>query len=66
MTGFERVHVPAGETRTVWLYPSATDFATVDAAGDRRAAPGEYTVSFGVEEAAKYGMGFVHHTLRAA
>jgi beta-D-xylosidase 4 len=31
--GFERVHVRAGATVTVWLYPAATDFAPVDAAG---------------------------------
>ena len=27
--GFQRVHVKAGATETVWLYPSMLDFATV-------------------------------------
>merc|ERR1712187_902665 len=31
--GFERVHVKAGETKTVFLYPSLTDFAQADSAG---------------------------------
>ena len=59
--GFERVHVPAGKTVTVWIYPSATAFAHVDEDGTHRVTPGEYTVEFGVAEAADAGMGFLRH-----
>ena len=31
--GFERVHVRAGESATVWLYPSLLDFSQVDGRG---------------------------------
>ena len=64
--GFERVHVKAGETKTVWLYPAATDFSAVDEHGARYALAGEYTVTFGVEEAAEEGMGFVSDRFVAA
>ena len=64
--GFERVHVRAGETVTVWLYPSLADLSLVGEDGVRRAAAGEYTVSFGVREAAEHGMGFVRHSFAAA
>ena len=63
--GFERVHVKAGETVTVWLYPAATDFAHVDVDGVRHAQAGEYTLCFGVQEAARHGTGFVRHRLVA-
>eukprot|EP01063_Lacrimia_lanifica_P019014 TRINITY_DN25_c1_g1_i1.p1 TRINITY_DN25_c1_g1~~TRINITY_DN25_c1_g1_i1.p1 ORF type:complete len:777 (+),score=300.19 TRINITY_DN25_c1_g1_i1:50-2380(+) len=53
--GFERVHVKAGATVSVYLYPEAADFALADAAGRFAAAAGEYTVHFGVEEAATSG-----------
>ena len=49
----------------VWLYPAVLDFATVDASGERHAVVGDYTISFGVAEAAAHGMGFVSHRLRA-
>jgi len=46
--GFERVHVRAGETVSVTLYPALTEFAATAADGAREALPGEYVVSFGV------------------
>ena len=63
--GFERVHVKAGETVTVWLYPSLTSFSHVDARGARHALPGRYTISFGVPEAREHGMGFLSLPLDA-
>lgn len=59
--GFERVHVKAGVTVTVNLYPSLTDFTQVDEAGVQGVVPGMYVFSFGVLEAAAQGMGFVQH-----
>jgi beta-glucosidase-like glycosyl hydrolase len=56
--GFERVHVKAGETVSVFLYPALSDFAQVDKEGYRSALPGEYKVCFGVQEAAAKGMGY--------
>ena len=47
--GFERVHVKAGQTMKVWLYPKRTDFAEVVSDGERFALPGEYRVIFGVK-----------------
>eukprot|EP00440_Ansanella_granifera_P058946 gb/GFBE01063890.1/.p1 GENE.gb/GFBE01063890.1/~~gb/GFBE01063890.1/.p1 ORF type:complete len:787 (+),score=165.40 gb/GFBE01063890.1/:1-2361(+) len=63
--GFERVHVKAGETVTVWLYPSLADFTHVDLAGTRHALPGAYKVHFGVQETAVHGMGYVATSLVA-
>ena len=59
--GFERVHVKAGESVTVWLYPSLTDFAFTGPTGERNALAGEYRVSFGVQGV---GMGFVETKLQ--
>jgi hypothetical protein len=64
--GFERVHVKAGETVSVNLYPQLTDFAHVDLSGDRAALPGEYRVAFGVAAAASQGMGYAEATLLAS
>lgn len=63
--GFERVHVKAGESVTVWLYPALTDFAIADLDGHRAPLPGQYTVRFGVKEAAAHGMGFAEVVLTA-
>lgn len=63
--GFERVHVPAGQTVIVTLYPSLSDFALVTPGGGRAAHPGEYTVRFGLRETAELGMGHVEHKLVA-
>merc|ERR1719181_1847316 len=48
--GFERVHVKAGETVSVFLYPSLTDFAQADVAGKLKALTGTYQFHFGVAE----------------
>jgi len=58
--GFERVHVKAGQTVSVFLYPALTDFAQAGADGKLAAAPGEYQVHFGVLETLKYGMGYAN------
>jgi len=57
--GFERVHVKAGETVSIFLYPALTDFAQPSADGKLKAAPGQYRVHFGVAEAHAHGMGYV-------
>jgi hypothetical protein len=64
--GFERVHVQAGQSVTVFLYPEATVFTQVGPTGDRAAVPGEYTIQFGLEESSELGMGFAEHTLHTA
>eukprot|EP00966_Prymnesium_polylepis_P215860 4997741-Prymnesium_polylepis.1 len=56
--GFERVHVPAGKTVTVWLYPSLLDFARVHEDGNRSPLAGEYTIKFGVKETHPHGQGY--------
>ena len=63
--GFERVHVRAGETVTVTLYPGLLHFAPAAADGTRRALGGNYVVSFGVAEGAALGMGYAEIGLRA-
>ena len=55
---FERVHVKAGQSVTVYLYPALTDFAFTTAAGERKPLAGAYTVHFGVEGTAP-NMGYV-------
>jgi len=59
--GFERVHVSPGQTVLVWLYPSLTDFAKVNA--DARITPlaGAYRITFGVAESAHLDMGYTEH-----
>lgn len=64
--GFERVHVKAGQSVTVFLYPTLEHFAQVDAAGKRAALAGEYRVHVGVAETAAFGMGYAEHALHAA
>jgi beta-D-xylosidase 4 len=63
--GFERVHVPAGKTVLVQLYPSLADFSQVDGNGERYDLPGEYTFHFGVggEHAGTKGMGYAEHKI---
>lgn len=63
--GFERVHVKAGQTVSVYLYPQLTELAATGLDGERYPLPGEYTISFGVRETAKHGMGFSTTTLVA-
>lgn len=62
---FERVHVKAGQTVTVQLYPSLLDFTVVNSHGEREVLAGEYAVSFGVEATQEHGQGFATHTLVA-
>ena len=64
--GFERVHVKAGATVTVYLYPALTEFAQVGLDGTRAALPGRYTVRFGEARSAKQGQqGFLEHSFEA-
>ena len=60
--GFERVFVKAGETVTVEMYPSLTEFTQVDELGARHVHPGSYTFRFGIEEMPA-DQGFVEHTV---
>ena len=61
--GFERVHVKAGETVEVNLYPSLTDFAMTRLDGTKEAAAGEWTVKFGVQATAEHGQGYAEVAL---
>ena len=56
--GFERVHVKAGETVEVNLYPSLADFALTRLDGVKEATTGKWTVKFGVQETAAHGQGY--------
>ena len=60
---FERVHVPAGKTVTVELYPSLADFTQVNADGVREVLTGEYSFVFGVAETAEHGQGYTEAKL---
>jgi len=61
--GFERVHIRAGQTVSVFLYPAIGDFTQVDSTGARAPVAGEYTVQFGVPETSPFGQGFVEHKI---
>lgn len=63
--GFERVHVPAGQTVTVYIGAQGRFFTQVKEDGTRAALAGEYTVRFGVPETASKGMGFASVKLLA-
>eukprot|EP00438_Fugacium_kawagutii_P019650 Skav232823 [mRNA] locus=scaffold614:684140:687934:- [translate_table: standard] len=63
--GFQRVHIKAGATETVWLYPSILDFARVGSDGYFQLHPGEYRVQFGLPETVPLGMGFAEDKLSA-
>ena len=76
--GFERVHVRAGETVSIVLYPKLLDFAATETDGSRVPLPGEYKISFGVrapewdvrsfasaEAADTQGMGYAEVALQA-
>lgn len=56
--GFERVHVRAGDTVSVYLYPQLTELAATLDDGAREPIAGRYTVSFGVRKGLAAGMGF--------
>jgi len=55
---FDRVHVRAGETVTVRLYPALSAFAPVAEDGAHRALVGRHVLSFGMPETAALGMGY--------
>merc|ERR1712059_202764 len=61
--GFERVHVKAGETKTVLLYPDMEQFLQVDRHGQHFVHPGEYTFKFGVHENVAGGGGFAEYAV---
>jgi hypothetical protein len=58
------VHVPAGQTVTVYLGAQGVRFTQAGPDGVRRALPGAYKVRFGVQETAEHGMGFVEVPLQ--
>jgi len=65
---FDRVHIKAGETISVYLYPTLNDFSLVNALGERNAVEGDYVFSFGVEGTSHVdnsGIGFVQHKMKA-
>jgi xylan 1,4-beta-xylosidase len=61
--GFEKVHVNAGETVAVDLYPSLADFTQVDTHGVRSARAGSYKFVFGLEESKGLLMGHAEHSV---
>ena len=63
--GFERVHVKAGESVVVNLYPSLADLTHTQLNGTKVAAAGDWTVKFGVQETAQHGQGYAELTLGA-
>jgi beta-D-xylosidase 4 len=64
--GFERVHVRAGETVTVYLGAQGVRFTQAGTDGVRRFVPGTYTARFGVKESSGLGMGFAELQVAAA
>lgn len=62
--GFERVHVEAGETVAVRMYPALTSFTQVDGDGVRNAHSGIYTFRFGTSEMPR-DQGFLEHIVEA-
>ena len=57
--GFQRVHIKAGATATVTLYPSMLDFTRVSPDRHFSVLAEEYGVHFGVAETHAFGMGYV-------
>ena len=62
---FDRVHVPAGATVSVNLYPELADFTTTQLDGTKRALAGGWGVRFGVKETATHGQGYTELELTA-
>jgi hypothetical protein len=58
------VHVPAGQTVTVYLGAQGVRFTQAGVDGIRRALAGDYTVRFGVRETAALGGGFAEFRVR--
>jgi len=63
--GFERVHVKAGESIVVDIYPEFSHFAQADIDGVQKPHVGDYKIRFGLQEAEQHGMGFVEVNLQA-
>ena len=59
--GFERVHVKAGQSVTVFLAPALREFTQVGVGGERRVVAGEYRFRFGLTETVSAGGGYVEH-----
>ena len=63
--GFERVHVKAGDSVDVYLYPSLMEFAKTELNGTKTVLDGEYKIWFGVKDTLKLGGGYVETIIRA-
>jgi pre-mRNA-splicing factor SYF2/beta-D-xylosidase 4 len=63
--GFERVHIKAGQTVTVYIYPRLSEFTQPAVDGTRVAHTGEYTFRFGIPETKDRNMGYLEHTVTA-
>jgi hypothetical protein len=61
--GFERIHVKAGETVSVNIYPSLVDFTHTLLDGTKVPITGEWTVKFGVKETFAHGQGYTEMNL---
>ncbi len=59
------MHVKAGQSVTVNIYPALTDFALTQLDGTKVAVAGEWTVRFGVRETVAHGQGFAEVKLTA-
>jgi len=64
--GFERVHVKAKESATVYIYPELSNFVHVGLQGEKTPLSGEYHISFGIKETANKGMGYAEVKLAAS
>jgi len=64
--GFDKVHVPRGQTVSLSLYPTVVDFSIVNSKGDREPNPGQYRVEFGIPETSQLGQGYASHILTVA
>ena len=63
--GFERVHVKAGATVSVNLYPTMAEFTHTLLDGSKVVLEGEYTIKFGVQATAQHGQGYAEIKLAA-
>lgn len=65
LVGFERVHVKAGESKTVTIQPELSMFSQVDADGKRYPLTGDYNIRFGLQQTVAMGMGYAETTIKA-
>ena len=63
--GFERIFLKAGESKSVYLYPSIMEFAKTKLDGSKIELIGEYKIWFGVKETFELGGGYVDSVIRA-